>query len=129
MAPIVLFDGECHFCDKSVQFIITRDPTGYFKFASLQSNIGRQLLNQYNVPQDIDSLVLLDNNTYYLKSTAALRICSKLTGGWKFASVCFIIPKRIRDICYDSFAKNRYQWFGKKHECMLPTKKQRGRFL
>ncbi len=67
---LILFDGECNFCDKSVQFIIKRDPKATFKFASLQSDIGKELLNKYNAPEGMDSFVLIDDYKYYVKSSS-----------------------------------------------------------
>lgn len=130
MNPVILFDGECNFCDSSVQFIIKRDPKGLFHFASLQSPTGQELLKNYQVPKDIDSIVLLDNNKAYYKSAAALRICRHLKGAWKLFYVFNIVPRFIRDTGYDFIARNRYKWFGKKEEsCMLPTQNMRKRFL
>lgn len=127
--PIILFDGECNFCDKSVQFIIKRDPNGYFKFASLQSEIGEELLKKYQVPSSIDSIILIQNDQYYIKSSAALRICKYLKGPWKLFSTLIIVPRPIRNFFYGIIAKNRYKWFGKQESCMLPTPEQRKRFL
>lgn len=129
MEKVILFDGECNFCDQSVQFIIKRDPIGYFKFASLQSDIGKELLNKYNAPKDIDSFVLIEDNNCYFKSSAALRICKNLKGGWKIPYVLLVVPKPIRDLFYGFIAKNRYKWFGKKESCMLPSPEERKRFL
>ena len=129
MKKVILFDGECKFCDQSVQFIIKRDPIGYFKFASLQSDIGKELLNKYNAPKDIDSFVLIEDNNCYFKSSAALRICKNLKGGWKILYVLLVVPKPIRDLFYGFIAKNRYKWFGKKESCMLPSPEERKRFL
>lgn len=129
MERVVLFDGECNFCDRSVQFIIKRDPKGHFKFASLQSDIGRELLKKHHATEDIDSFVLIEDNHYYFKSTAALRVCKNLKGGWKILSVLFIIPTNIRDILYGFIAKNRYKWFGKKESCRIPSAEERNRFL
>ncbi|TXL63697.1 thiol-disulfide oxidoreductase DCC family protein [Cerasibacillus terrae] len=127
--PIILFDGQCHFCDQSVQFIIKHDAKGFFKFASQQGEIGQELLNAYEVPEEIDSIILLNNDKYYIKSSAALRICFHLTGGWKLFSVFLIIPSPVRDFFYNIIAQNRYRWFGKKESCQLPTKEIRKRFL
>lgn len=129
MKRIVLFDGECNFCDYSVQFIIKRDPKGFFTFASLQSDIGKELMKKYHVPGDINSMVLLEGNKFYLKSTAAIRICKQLNGAWKILYVLNIIPKPIRDFFYDYIAKNRYKWFGKNDSCMIPSPEERKRFL
>ncbi len=120
MATIILFDGDCHVCNQSVKFIIKRDPDGYFHFASLQSEIGLNILNKYRADRDADSLVLIDNNQYYLKSTAVLKICRNLKGLSKFSYILLIIPMPIRDFFYKVIANNRYKWFGKKDNCMLP---------
>ncbi|MGM0903162.1 thiol-disulfide oxidoreductase DCC family protein [Mesobacillus maritimus] len=129
MNKIVLFDGECHFCDRSVQFIIKRDPNAYYKFASLQSDIGQQFRKDYSIPLYIDSLILIENEHYYVKSTAALRICKNLKGVWKIGVAFLPIPTSIRDLAYDFIAKNRYKWFGKKDKCKLPSPETRKRFL
>jgi predicted DCC family thiol-disulfide oxidoreductase YuxK len=129
MNNIVLFDGECNFCSTSVQFIIKRDPKAVFKFASMQSDIGKELLKNYRVPADLDSLILIKDHTYYCKSSAALKICKSLQGGWKLFSCLLVIPKPLRDYVYDIVAKNRYKWFGKKDSCMLPSPEIKNRFL
>lgn len=129
MEKIILFDGECNFCDHSVQFIIKNDPEGRFKFASIQSEIGKKLLNQINVPEDTDSFILIVKDRYYSKSSAALRICKDLKGFWKIFYVFLIVPRPIRDLFYRILAKNRYKWFGKKNSCMLPSPEIRNRFL
>lgn len=125
---IVLFDGECHFCDASVQFIIKRDPKGYFQFASLQSEVGRELLERYQVPK-ADSIVLIENGHYFLQSTAALKIARRLQGFWRFAYVFIAVPTGVRNFAYNKLAKNRYKWFGKKELCELPSQDIRQRFL
>lgn len=129
MSKIVLFDGECNFCDHSVQFIIKRDPNAHYKFASLQSDIGQRLVESYQVPSNMDSLLLIDGDHCYHQSTAALHICKHLSGGWKFFYYLLIIPRPIRDKVYQWVAKNRYKWFGKKDQCMLPSPEIRKRFL
>lgn len=125
---IVLFDGQCHFCDASVQFIIKRDPQVYFQFASLQSDVGKELLARYHVPPT-DSIVLVENESYYVQSTAALKIARRLQGGWRFAYLFIVVPASIRNIAYNIIAKNRYKWFGKKEVCELPSADVRQRFL
>jgi len=129
MTKIILFDGVCQFCDRSVQFIFKRDKKGHFKFASLQSDLAKQLLSRYNVAKDVDSLVLLDGNNYYIKSTAALRICKNLSGFWKLGYFLLVIPRPFRDFVYQLIAKNRYNWFGKKEACTIPSPEMRKRFL
>lgn len=129
MHPIVLFDGECNFCDASVQFIIQNDPEGKIHFASLQSDIGQKLLKAQDVPAHIDSMMLIDENKVYYKSAAALRICSHLNAPWKWLYPLMVAPYPIRNLFYDLIAKNRYKWFGKKESCMLPPPDIRARFL
>ncbi|MEK4230136.1 thiol-disulfide oxidoreductase DCC family protein [Solibacillus sp. FSL H8-0538] len=129
MGGIILFDGECNFCNASVQFIIKRDAPGYFRFASLQSDIGRQLVLQYGISPSIDSLILIEQEHAYIRSTAALKIARRLQGVWRCCYVAIIIPLAIRDVTYNIFARNRYRWFGKKESCMIPSSEQRSRFL
>lgn len=129
MKNIILFDGVCNFCDQSVQFIIKRDAVGFFKFASLQSDIGQTLLKKYHMPTDLDSFLLIQNGKIYTKSTAALQVARHLDGLWKFFYPLIIIPKPIRDLLYNIFARNRYKWFGKKDSCALPSQEMRDRFL
>lgn len=131
MRKIVLFDGECNFCDRSVQFIIKRDPTGIFAFASLKSKVGQQLLRDYHIPDELDSLILIDplNHKYYIKSSAALHISRNLTALWSILYIFKLIPRSIRDKVYDLIARNRIRWFGKKEQCILPSPEIRNRFL
>lgn len=129
MERIILFDGVCNLCNRSVQFIIKRDPKGYFKFASLQGETGLELLKRYGLNSNINSFVLIEDEKIHLESTAALRVCSKLNSGWKALACFLIIPRPIRDFFYKIIANNRYKWFGKKESCMLPLPEWKNRFL
>lgn len=126
---IVLFDGECNFCNGSVQFIIKRDKLGYFKFASLQSSAGQTLLKNYSISTDVDSIIFIENNRTFIESAAVLQICKHLDGAWKLCTIVKVVPLPIRNRVYKLIAKNRYKWFGKRQECMIPTVEQRQRFL
>ena len=126
---LILFDGECNFCDASVQFIIKRDPKALFKFTSLQSDSGIDMLRKFGVSEKTDSIVLIEGDHYYTESTAALKIARNLTGLWKLCYIFIVVPKPLRDIVYRFVAKSRYKWFGKKDACMLPSAEQRKRFL
>lgn len=128
MKKIVLFDGDCPFCHRSVQFIIKRDPHKRFEFAPLQSDIGQALLKQFNINNDINSIVLIDRNKAHTHSTAALRICKSLHGFWKMFSLFLFMPKLVRDFFYKQIAKSRYKLFSQQY-CSLPTKEQTERFL
>ncbi|WP_309090697.1 thiol-disulfide oxidoreductase DCC family protein [Domibacillus sp.] len=130
MTAIVLFDGDCNFCDASVQFIIQRDSKGYFNYASLQSDVGQKLLKEHNIPKDLDSFVLVEDGQAYIKSTAALRVARRLDGAWKLLYALIAVPAPLRNLVYDYVAANRYKWFGKKSDhCMLPSPEVRQRFL
>ena len=106
---IILFDGECNFCDKSVQFIIKRDRDGVFQFASQQSEVGQRLLLENSIPKWIDSFFLISGEKIYYKSSAALRVCRDLNGFWKVFYLFLVVPKPIRDGVYDFIARNRYR--------------------
>jgi len=125
---VVLFDGVCHFCDASINFIFAHDKKGYFQFATLQSEIGRQLVKKYDL-ENIDSVVLIEDDRAFIRSTAALRIARRLDGAWSWFYNFIVVPKFIRDYFYKLFARNRYSLFGKKDGCTLPTPEMRRRFL
>lgn len=129
MTAIVLFDGECNFCDASVQFIIARDPKGFFQFAALQSDKGRELKIKHLIPEKLNSVLVIEDNTVYDSSDAAIFIGKHLSGLWKVFYVFKIIPKTFRDILYTFVANNRYKWFGKKDSCTIPSPEIRNRFL
>ena len=129
MERIVLFDGECNFCNQSVQFIIKRDPKGRFKFASQQSEVGQSFMMKYQIPNGVDSIVLIEGSKSYLQSSAALRISKSLKGFWKVGFALIIVPNKIRDWAYNLIAKNRYKWFGKLEACQLPSPEIKKRFL
>ncbi|OXB97295.1 MULTISPECIES: thiol-disulfide oxidoreductase DCC family protein [Bacillus] len=129
MNNIILFDGDCNFCNQSIQFIIKRDPLGQFQFASLHSSLGKKLLKRYNIDEHIDSIVLIKSDKSYIKSDAILNICKHLNGMWKFGALFLLLPKFARNFCYDKFAKNRYKLFGKNTQCLIPSPEIRKRFL
>jgi len=127
---IILFDGVCNLCNGFVQFVIKHDPAGQFKFTSLQSDKGQELLR--GLPEayrQIDSVVFLENGRFYQKSAAALRIIRRLAGAWPLLYGFMILPAFLRDWLYTFVARNRYRWFGQQESCMLPTPELRTRFL
>jgi predicted DCC family thiol-disulfide oxidoreductase YuxK len=112
---IVLFDGVCNLCNAAIGFIIKRDKEKNFTLSPLQSNLSETLNNQYHFNQPgVNSIVLIENNKVYYKSTAILRVIKKLSGPIKFLYIFIIIPPFIRDAIYSVIAKNRYRWFGKR---------------
>ncbi len=128
--PLILFDGICNLCNGAVQFIIKHDPEKKFLFTSLQSEAGQQLLKQYKLPsENFNSFLLLQDDKVFSKSTAALKVASQLKSAWKLLYIFIIVPKFVRDAVYSYIATNRYKWFGKKDDCMIPTPELQARFL
>ncbi len=130
MGAIILFDGVCNFCNSSVNYVIDHDPTGYFKFAALQSEAGEKLKEKFGIDSfETDSVILVENDKAFVRSAAALKVARKLKGPASFLYVFTIIPRPIRDLLYDQFAKRRYKFFGERDACMMPTPELRARFL
>jgi len=128
--PIVLFDGVCNFCNYWVNFAIKRDRKKKLLLTPLQGETAKQFLSQYNInPTSLNSVIIIDAGKAYTQSSAAIRICKHLNGGWKLFYGLIIIPKIIRDFFYNIIARNRYRWFGKKESCMIPTPELKERFL
>jgi predicted DCC family thiol-disulfide oxidoreductase YuxK len=126
----ILFDGVCNLCNGSIQFVIQRDRSGIFNFAALQSTVGRELLQEYGLPvNDLYSVILIKNGKAYQRSRAALEIARHLSGLWPLLYIFIIIPPFIRDSIYNWISRNRYRWFGKKDDCMIPTPELKSRFL
>ena len=127
---IILFDGVCNLCNRSVNFIISKDRKDVFRFATLQSDIGISLMSQHGIDASkTDSVILIDTNEYYERSSAILQIVKHLSGGYALLYFFIILPKSFRDWGYDYIAKNRYKWYGKKDSCMVPTPELAAKFL
>ena len=127
---IVLFDGVCNLCNNSVQFIIKRDSKDRFRFAALQEEAGKALIATYNIDTSkVDSIILIENDKAYVKSTAGLRIAKSLHGAWPLLYGFMLVPNFIRNWVYDYIAKNRYKWYGKQEACMIPTPELKAKFL
>ena len=130
--PVVLFDGVCNLCNGAVQFILDHDRTHVLRFASLQSDGGRALLEKHGmkVPEgDPDTIVVVDGDRAYERSSAVMRIVPHMTFPFWLARVFVIVPRPIRDFFYKIVARNRYRWFGKTNECRIPTPELRARMI
>jgi predicted DCC family thiol-disulfide oxidoreductase YuxK len=128
--PIILFDGVCNFCNSAVNFVIKKDKKKAFRFAPLQSAAGQILLNQYGLStSDLKSFVLIEDNEAFTKTTAALKVMKHLSTPWPLMQGFLVLPPFVRDVVYNLIARNRYKWFGKKEECMVPTPELKSRFL
>ena len=125
---IIFFDGVCNLCQGSVRYLIKNDKKGVLKFASLQGNYAKDFVNETEI-QSMQSILFFDGKMLYKKSTAVLKL-SRLLGGWhQLLLLGYILPRFVRDWLYNIVAKNRYRWFGKKDQCMLPSKGFENRFL
>ncbi|QQS32837.1 MAG: thiol-disulfide oxidoreductase DCC family protein [Acidobacteriota bacterium] len=129
MQRIVLFDGVCNFCNSSVNFLIARDRDDKFRFAPLQSPAGQALKERFNISDDVDSVILIEDDKAYTHSEAAIRMAKALGGVWSVCGVFGIVPAALRDPFYKLFAKHRYKLFGRKDACMMPTPEIRAKFI
>jgi predicted DCC family thiol-disulfide oxidoreductase YuxK len=127
---IILFDGVCNFCSFWVNFVIKRDKKDAFRFAALQSEKAQEITSRFNINiSKPDTFILIADNKFFTKSTAALMVCKELNGLLKILFPLIILPKLLRDFIYDLVAKNRYKLFGKRDTCRVPTDEEKKRFL
>ena len=128
--PVLLFDGVCNLCNGAVRFVLRFDAEGVFRFASLQSDVGRELLERASLSTEaFDSVVLIEGGEAYTKSTAVLRVARRLDGPFPLLYPFVLLPTSFRDRLYDVVADNRYGWFGRKESCPVPDPEIRDRFL
>lgn len=127
---LILFDGVCNLCNNSVQYVIKRDHKNIYLFAPLQSKVGQQIIEQFQIDTvKTDSILLYTNGKLYSKSTAALKVAATLGFSTNILSIFIVIPAFIRNWVYDFIAKNRYKWYGKKEACMIPTPELKSKFI
>ncbi|SDS42735.1 Predicted thiol-disulfide oxidoreductase YuxK, DCC family [Formosa sp. Hel1_31_208] len=128
---LILFDGVCNLCNSSVQYVIRHDKNDHFMFAPLQSSIGQQIIENYKIDTQKTDSILVYSELHGLstKSTAALNVAKQLGFPRNLLAIFIIVPAFIRNWVYDFIAKNRYKWYGKKDECMIPTPELKSKFL
>ena len=130
MERVIFFDGVCSFCSFWVKFVIRRDPAGKFRFAPLQSPMGREACRALGLPEEPpQSVILKEEGRYFTRSTASLKIMKELTGFWPLMYLFIVVPAPLRNLAYRFIAANRYRWFGKEESCFVPTPELRSRFL
>ena len=128
--PVVLFDGVCNLCNGAVRFVIARDPAARFRFAPLQSDVGRALLLHHRLdPAALETFVLIDGEGAHERSTAVLRLLRGLGTPWRWLWPLVAVPRPLRDGLYGILARNRYRWFGRRAQCMIPNPELLARFL
>ena len=129
-SPVLLYDGVCNLCDRSVQFVLDHEAESTFRFAALQSDVGRRLADAHGIDADaLASLVVVDGGRVYTRSDAALRIAQDLRAPWRALQATRYVPRVVRDAVYDLVASNRYRWFGTRDACRIPTSDVAARFL
>lgn len=126
---IILFDGLCNLCNGTVNILIHHDTRKQFLFAAQQSNAGKKLMEKHNIPDDLKSVILIKDDFVFYKSDAVIEIAKLITGWPSLLKYGSIFPKRFRNWVYDLIANNRYQIFGKKDKCVIPSKENLGRFM
>jgi predicted DCC family thiol-disulfide oxidoreductase YuxK len=128
---LILFDGVCNLCNNAVLKIIRQDKNDIFLFTSIQSNVGKNIINELGIDiSKIDSIVLyIPGGNYFVKSEAVFKIANEFKGAWKIIQIFRIFPDFLNNLFYDLVARNRYRWFGKKEECMIPSEKLNSKFL
>lgn len=127
---VVLFDGVCKLCNGWVKFLIRHDPQQQFRLASVQSAEGQALLRWFALPTErFESMVYVESGALYLRTDALLRIVGQLPGYWRLLAWLRLIPRAIRNACYERIARNRYRLFGRYDTCLLPSAEHAQRFL
>ena len=128
--PIILFDGVCIFCNRTINIILKYDKHAYFQFAASQSNAAMGVMQEFGLEENaMASVILIDQEKVYTKTDAVIQIANRLSGWPKLFRLLKFIPKPIRDFAYDLIAKNRYALFGKRASCRIPDASIRHRFL
>ncbi|MFT4875856.1 MAG: putative DCC family thiol-disulfide oxidoreductase YuxK [Bacteroidia bacterium] len=129
MNNIVLFDGVCNLCNRSVDFIIRNEKSHKLQFASSQSDVGKSILSKSGLDEIPDSVMLYVDGKLLVRSDAVLAISTYLNRPYAYGIIFKNVPKVLRDSVYNLIAKNRYRWFGKKETCRVPSADERERFL
>ena len=130
MDDVVIFDGVCNLCARSVAFILRHEADPRLRFVPLQSAAGSRLMREIGLdPEDAKTFVLLAGGKAFVRSAAAVRVCAYFKWPWKALAAARLIPRPIRDRAYDLVARNRYRWFGRSEACMVPTPDIRARFI
>ena len=128
---IILFDGVCNLCESAVQFVINNDKKDIFRFVSLQSDLGQETIKYLGIDSEkMNSIILYQPGfAYYHKSEAVFEIAKELGGIFILSQIFSFLPTSLNDSIYDYIAKNRYNWYGKKESCLIPTKQIQSKFL
>ena len=127
---IIVFDGVCVLCNGWVDFLLRHDRDGRYRFAAMQTVSGRELLATHGLdPDDPVSFLLVHGDRAWTDTDAIVRVLQGLGGAWRLAGAMRLVPRFVRDPLYRHAARNRYRWFGRHEQCLVPTPQQASRFL
>jgi predicted DCC family thiol-disulfide oxidoreductase YuxK len=128
--PLIVFDGYCALCSGWVQFVLKHDRAGRYRLLSAQSALGQALYVHYGLDaKDFESNILIADGVAWLKSESSIRMAEGLGFPWKLTALVRLLPLRVRDALYERVAFNRFNWFGRRQTCYLPTAEFKDRFL
>lgn len=128
--PVILIDGVCSLCSNLARLLIRHERTPIARFAALQSQTGRRLLESHGLPvDDLDTMVLIDDATAYTRSDAALRAARLMRAPWSWLALLRILPVPVRDWAYNRVARHRYRIWGRRDACAVPEGVDRDRFI
>lgn len=127
--PILLFDGICNLCNAGVQFILKHESAAILRFAAMQTESGRKILESNGIVEFPSSMILLDDNKIHTRSAAVCQLANYLRRPWRWLRWAVLVPAPIRDWVYDWIARHRYGWFGKTEQCQVPSEADRARFI
>ena len=130
MSAIVLFDGTCAFCERSLVFVARRDSAGYFRFGASQTPEGAEILARHGITTEVAStIVLIEDGRVFMKSSAALRIARRMRWPWPLAAIFLAVPRVIRDAVYMTVSRNRHRLMGNADVCAVPPPELRRRII
>lgn len=124
---IVIYDGTCGFCDSTVRFVLDQNPKDNLRFVSHQSELGTALRAEYDVKEGAETIVLINDSGYAVKSKAIFGILRQVRSSYKYLALLSFIPSTLSDFFYDIVARNRHRIQGQ--ACMIPTMKEKKFFL
>jgi predicted DCC family thiol-disulfide oxidoreductase YuxK len=126
---VVLFDGYCNLCDRSVQWVLDHDRRRVFRFAASQTPGAAPFLARCGLGSGPGTIVFIERDGWSVRSTAAIRMARRLGLPWSLATAALVVPAAIRDVAYRIIARNRLRWFGQRDTCRIPTAEETGLFL
>lgn len=126
---IVVFDGICNLCNRTVSFLIKNDTNNLLHFTAQQNQAGIDIMHQYGIEAANKSVIFIKEDKVFYKSDAIIEISKLLTGWPRILKYSYLVPKLLRDGIYDIIAVNRYRLFGKRTTCSIPTKEHQHKFL